>query len=79
VVESDGVAMLRALAEEDALRGFAEIVAVTGTGLPERGEGTTSIRHVYGPWGGAPNRAAGRCCCEGVETLDGSGLGDRDE
>ncbi len=46
VVESDGVAMLSALAEEDALRVFAEVVVVTGTGLPERREGTTSIRHV---------------------------------
>lgn len=38
--------MLRALAEEDSLRVFAEVVAVTGTGLPERREVTTSIRHV---------------------------------
>ncbi len=49
--------MLRALAEEDALRVFAEVVAVTGTGLPERREGTISSRH--GPWGVAPNGAAG--------------------
>ena len=38
--------MLRALAEEDALRVFAEVVAVTGTGLPESAGGTTSIRWV---------------------------------
>jgi hypothetical protein len=46
MVDSDGVAMLRALAEEDALRVFVEVVAVTGTGLPERSGGTTSIRYV---------------------------------
>lgn len=38
--------MLRALAEEDALLVFAEVVAVTGTGLPERCGGTISIHDV---------------------------------
>ena len=46
MVDSDGAAMLRALAEEDALRVFAEVVAVTGTGLPESSGGTTSIHCV---------------------------------
>ncbi len=46
MVESVGVAMLRALAEEDALRVFAEVVAVTGTGLSERSGGTISIHYV---------------------------------
>jgi DNA-binding transcriptional ArsR family regulator len=46
MVDSDGVAMLRALAKEDTLRVFAEVVAVTGTGLPERSGGATSIRGV---------------------------------
>jgi len=46
MVNSDGAAMLRALAEEDALRVFAEVVAVTGTGLPESSGGTTSIHCV---------------------------------
>lgn len=45
MVDSDGVAMLRALAEEDALRVFAEVVAVTGTGLPESSGGTTRIHY----------------------------------
>jgi hypothetical protein len=46
MVDSAGVAMLRALAEGDALRVFAEVVAVTGTGLPERSVGTTSVHYV---------------------------------
>ena len=46
MVDSDGAAMLRALAEEVALRVFAEVVAVTGTGLPESSGGTTSIHCV---------------------------------
>lgn len=46
VVKIDGAAMLRALAQEDALRVFAEVVAATGTGLPERSEGAISTQHV---------------------------------
>ena len=38
--------MLRALAEEDVLRVFAEVVAVTGTGLPESAGDTTSTHYV---------------------------------
>jgi hypothetical protein len=30
MMESDGIAMLRVLAEQNALRVFAEVVAVTG-------------------------------------------------
>lgn len=38
--------MLRALADEDALRVFAQVVAVTGTGLPERSAGSHGVsRH----------------------------------
>ena len=36
MVESDRAVIVRALADEDALRVFAQVVAVTGTGLPER-------------------------------------------
>jgi DNA-binding transcriptional ArsR family regulator len=46
MVESVGVAMLRVLAEEDTLRVFAEVAAVTGTGLPERSGGTIGIHYV---------------------------------
>jgi DNA-binding transcriptional ArsR family regulator len=46
MVDSDGVAMLRALAEEDALRVLADVVAVTGTGLPESSGGTSTIHYV---------------------------------
>jgi hypothetical protein len=46
MVDNDGVAMLRALAEEDALRVFAEVVAATGTGLPESSGGTSTIHYV---------------------------------
>jgi hypothetical protein len=35
--EIDGAAMLRVLAEEDALIVFAAVVGATGTGAPERG------------------------------------------
>jgi hypothetical protein len=46
MIESDGVAMLRALAEQDALRVFAEVVAVTGDGLPKRSGESISIHYV---------------------------------
>jgi DNA-binding transcriptional ArsR family regulator len=46
MIESEGVAMLRALAEQNALRVFAEVVAVTGNGLPKRSGGSTSIHYV---------------------------------
>jgi hypothetical protein len=46
VTESDCVAMLRALADEDALLVFAQVVAVTGTGLRERSAGSITIRSV---------------------------------
>ncbi len=46
MTESDRVAMLRALADEDALRVFAQVVAATGTGLPERSAGSITIRSV---------------------------------
>jgi hypothetical protein len=45
MVESDRAAIVRALADEDALRVFAQVVAVTGTGLPER-SGSISIHYV---------------------------------
>jgi len=35
IVESDCGAIVRALADEDALRVFAQVIALTGTGLPE--------------------------------------------
>lgn len=38
--------MLRALADEDALRVFGQVVVATGTSLPERSGGSTSIRYV---------------------------------
>ena len=42
----DVAAMMRALAQEDALRVFASVVEATGTGAPERaGNNTISI-----PW-----------------------------
>jgi len=46
MVESDRAAIVRALADEDALRVFAQVVAVTGTGLPERSGGSISIHYV---------------------------------
>lgn len=46
MTESDRVAMLRALADENALRVFAQVVAVTGTGLPERSAGSITIHSV---------------------------------
>jgi hypothetical protein len=46
VIERDRKAMLRALADEDALRVFGQVVLATGTGLPERSGGSTSIRYV---------------------------------
>jgi DNA-binding transcriptional ArsR family regulator len=46
MVEDERVAMLRALADEDALRVFAEVVTATGTGLPQRSPGTISYRHI---------------------------------
>ena len=46
MVEDDRAAMVRALADEDALRVFAQVVAATGTGLPERSEGSISFHYV---------------------------------
>ena len=34
------------MADEDALRVFGQVVVATGTGLPERSGGSTSIRYV---------------------------------
>jgi DNA-binding transcriptional ArsR family regulator len=45
MIEREGVAMLRALAEQNALQVFAEVVAVTGNGLPKRSGGSTSIHY----------------------------------
>jgi len=41
--EIDGVAMLRALAQEDALLVFAAVVEATGTGSPQRTGNTISV------------------------------------
>ena len=46
MVESDRAAIVRALADEDALRVFAQVVAGTGTGRPQRSEGRISIAYV---------------------------------
>ena len=46
MVESDRAAIVRALADEDALRVFAQVVVVTGTGRPQRSEGGISIGYV---------------------------------
>lgn len=46
MAKSDRAAIVRALADEDALRVFAQVVAVTGTGRPQRSEGGTSIGYV---------------------------------
>jgi DNA-binding transcriptional ArsR family regulator len=46
MAESDRAAIVRALADENALRVFAQVVAVTGTGRPQRSESGTSIGYV---------------------------------
>jgi DNA-binding transcriptional ArsR family regulator len=46
MAESDRAAILRALADEDALRVFAQVVAATGTGQPQRSGGGISIGYV---------------------------------
>jgi DNA-binding transcriptional ArsR family regulator len=46
MTENDCAAMLRALADEDALRVFAQVAAATGTGLPERSAGSITIQYV---------------------------------
>jgi hypothetical protein len=46
MVEDDRGAMLRALADEDTLRVFAQVVTVTGTGLPQRSAGSISYHYV---------------------------------
>lgn len=45
-VAEDRAVMLLALPEENALRVFAEVVSVTGTGLPVRSEGSLSFHYV---------------------------------
>jgi hypothetical protein len=39
-------AIVRALADEDTLRVFAQVVAATGTGLPECSGGSISIHYI---------------------------------
>ena len=75
MVESDRVAIVRALADEDALQVFAQVVAVTGIGLPERSGGAISIRD--GLWCGASNGAAGQRCCRRRPAVDRGRLDDR--
>lgn len=52
--EIDGAAMLRVLAEEDALIVFAAVVGATGTGAPERTGNTISV--VWTTVGGVSRR-----------------------
>ena len=77
MVESDRAAIVRALADEDALRVFAQVVAVTGTGLPERSGGSIGINYVTAPWCVASNRAAGQRRCRRRPALDRGALDDR--
>jgi len=60
MVEDDRGAMLRALADEDTLRVFAQVVTVTGTGLPQRSAGLNQLPLRQRPWGVAPNGAGGQ-------------------
>ena len=46
MVKSDRASIVRALADEDALRVFAKVVAVTGTGMPQRSGDSISIGYV---------------------------------
>lgn len=46
MIERDRAAIVRALADEDALRVFAQVVVVTGAGSPERSRGGISIGYV---------------------------------
>src|SRR5215831_13540259 len=46
MTESDCAAMLRALADEDALRVFAQLVVATGTGSPKHSAGSITIQYV---------------------------------
>jgi hypothetical protein len=46
MVEKGGAWMLEALADEQVLRAFAQVVVATGTGLPERSDGAISIRYI---------------------------------
>ena len=46
MTEVDPAVMVRALTHRDVLRVFAEVVAITGTGLPERSGDWTSIHYI---------------------------------
>ena len=46
MVKNDRGAMLRALADEDTLRVFAQVVTATGTGLPQSSAGSISYHYV---------------------------------
>ncbi|MHB1837126.1 MAG: hypothetical protein ACYCXW_19420 [Solirubrobacteraceae bacterium] len=43
---AESVAIMRALADENALRVFAQVVASTGTGLPQRSNCSISFHYV---------------------------------
>jgi hypothetical protein len=46
MTEVDPAVMVRALTDRNVLRVFAEVVAITGTGLPERSGDSTSIHYI---------------------------------
>jgi len=50
MVEDDRGAMLRALADEDTLRVFVQVVTATGTGLPQRSAGSISYHYITAHW-----------------------------
>jgi hypothetical protein len=57
---------------------FAEVVAVTGNGLPKRSGSSTSIHLRHRDRSVALYRAAGQCCSQGIGALDGGGTCDRE-
>ena len=68
MAEDDRGAMLRALADEDTLRVFAQVVTATGTGLPQRSAGSIGYHYVTAHgmgcrakrgWRSAPSSAPG--------------------
>ena len=70
MVESDRAAIIRALADEDALRVFAQVVAVTGTGRPQRAKREISIGYVTAHGVSRSDGAAGQQCCRRRPTAD---------
>ena len=77
MVGRDCAAIVRALADEDTLRVFAQVVAATGTGLPERSVGSISIHYITAHGVSRQTGLAGQRRCRRGPAVDRGAVDDR--